>query len=390
MSLPWLGAERFAVVPTFNTQFDGPAPPEWDNLVMRRVLYDPDPSSGIDRSLRGYINAISYGAAIMDVQLFPHAFSNGPSVIEAAWQSLPAGHNCPYVLCVIPWADGDPNRIGFFESVGQNGVVAVSRVAMFDILSLQQPQPTGVWGMEVLHARVGWPDLYKAHSTSKMGDFDNMCYTAGTHSCAHLKLSPGWLSTAAVVDHRGGQHNYQLHSIGLSAPPPGRFAAVRIRSATTGNVFLVEARLKSDVYERGFAQLQDGQMDFRGLPGAGVIVYQTHDDLQETYLTAGPLAVGQTSNNAAEGFSVNVTGQIDGGLVVQVTGGLQLATVPDVIGATATRAGQLIVAAGLKPNITNPTQPPPNWVVISQSPKGGTQVTHESTVNLTLHAGSPQ
>ena len=131
-------------------------------------------------------------------------------------------------------------------------------------------------------------------------------------------------------------------------------------------------------------------MDFRGLPGAGVIVYQTHDDLQETYLMAGPLAVGQTSNNAAEGFSVNVTGQIDGGLVVQVTGGLQLATVPDVIGATATRAGQLIVAAGLKPNITNPTQPPPNWVVISQSPKGGTQVTHESTVNLTLHAGSPQ
>ncbi len=49
MSVPWLGIQKIAIVPTFNTQFDGPAPPEWDNLVMRRVLYDPDPSSGIAR-----------------------------------------------------------------------------------------------------------------------------------------------------------------------------------------------------------------------------------------------------------------------------------------------------------------------------------------------------
>jgi PASTA domain len=356
---------------------------------MRRVLYDPDPITGIDRSLRAYINAISYGAAILDAKLFPHAFSNGPSVIEAAWQSLPAGHDCSYVLCVIPWADGDPNRIGFFETVGQNGVVAVSRVAMFEIPAIQQPQPAGVWGMEVLHARAGWPDLYKAQG-SKMANFDNMCYVGGMHSCAHLKLSPGWLAPTDVVDHRGGQQNYQLHSIGLSAPPAGRFAAVRIRSATTGNVFLAEARLKSDVYERGFAQLKDGNMEFVGLPGEGVIVYQTHDNLQETYFTAGPLGVGQSSSIVGEGFSVNATGRLDGGLTIQVAGGLQLAIVPDVIGLTGTRAGQLIVAAGLKVHISNPTQPPPNWVVVSQNPKGGVVTSHGNTVNITLHAGSPQ
>ena len=38
-----VGHSRIAVVPTFNTQFDGPPPPDWDYVVMSRVLYDPDP-----------------------------------------------------------------------------------------------------------------------------------------------------------------------------------------------------------------------------------------------------------------------------------------------------------------------------------------------------------
>ena len=51
---------------------------------------------------------------------------------------------------------------------------------------------------------------------------------------------------------------------------------------------------------------------FRGLPGEGVIVYQIHDDLQETYFKGGPLDTGQTYENAAEGFSVNVIQAIEG------------------------------------------------------------------------------
>ena len=206
MTVPWLGVQKIAVVPTFNTQFDGPPPPDWDYLVMSRVLYDPDPVTGVDRSLRAYINALSYGQAVLNVQQFPHAFSNGPGVIEAAWQSLPAGHDCPYVLCVIPWADGDSNRIGFFEGVGQNGVLAVARVAMYDILAIKRRQLTGIWAMEVLHAMVGWPDLYKAHGVL-MGDWDNMTFNAGTHSCAHLKLRPGWLAATDVANHQGHEHD---------------------------------------------------------------------------------------------------------------------------------------------------------------------------------------
>ena len=38
MTVPWLNIQRLAVVPTFNTQFDGPTPPDWDYVVMSRVL----------------------------------------------------------------------------------------------------------------------------------------------------------------------------------------------------------------------------------------------------------------------------------------------------------------------------------------------------------------
>ncbi len=388
MPAQWSGNQKIAVVPTFNKQFDTlPPSADWDNLVMRRVLYDPDPQTGIDRSLRAYLNALSYGAAVIEPHLFPHAISDGPAVIEAAWQSLPPGHGCPYVLCVIPFFDGDVNRKGFFETVGQNGVTAVSRVAMFDFLTLQRPQPTGVWAMEILHAIVGWPDLYKAHGP-QMGNFDNMTFTGGMHSCAHLKLSSGWLAPNQVADHPGGLHNYQLHSIGLSSPPPSRFAAVRVRSATTGNTFLIEARLKSDVYETGFSRLVDGNLEFVGIPGEGVIVYQTHDDLQETWFLGGPFGVGQSYNNPAEGFSLNVTAAIDGGMTVQVSGGLHVAVVPDVLHMQSNLAGNLVTKAGLVPKFSQ--DPTPQLVVSTQAPSPGAKVAQGSTVTMTFKKGANQ
>jgi hypothetical protein len=189
---------------------------------------------------------------------------------------------------------------------------------MYDIPALKRRQIMGVWAMEVLHAMVGWPDLYLGHG-SLMGDWDNMTYNAGTHSCAHLKLRPGWLAATDVADHQGHEHDYDLQSLSTMTPPPGRFAAVRIRSTKTGNVFMAEARLKSDVYERGFGPQFGGGLEFRGLPGSGVIVYQTHDDLQETLFAGGPLVVGQTYDNAAEGFSIRVLAAIAEGVTIRVT-----------------------------------------------------------------------
>jgi hypothetical protein len=59
------------------------------------VLYNLDPVSGADRSLRAYLGAFSYGLALLDAKLFPTAFSNGYDVIEAACLSLPPGHSWP-------------------------------------------------------------------------------------------------------------------------------------------------------------------------------------------------------------------------------------------------------------------------------------------------------
>jgi hypothetical protein len=387
MSVPWLGIQRLAVVPTFNTQFDGTPPPDWDYLVMSRVLYDPDPASGIDRSLRGYLNALSYGQASLDVRQFPHAFSDGPGVVEAAWQSLPSGHGCPYVLCVIPWADGNIDRIGWFTGVGQNGVEAVARVAVYDYLPSKTRQPTGVWAMEVLHAMVGWPDLYKAHG-SPMGNWDNMTWTGGMHSCAHLKLRPGWLAPFDVTDQDAGvDRDYDLQSIATMPPPPGRTAALRIQSVLTGSTFMVEARLKSDVYERGFAPLTPSMTnEFHGLPGEGVIVYQTHPDLQETWFAGGPLGAGQSYENAAEGFSVRVVQPIDGGMRVHVaTAPDHRPTVPEVVEMIPPVASKIVHDAGFVPHFTGATSGA--RYVATQHPSGGEKAAAGSTVTMFLKKG---
>lgn len=313
-------------MPTFNRQFDTATPPsDWDSLIQRRVLYDPDPVSGVDRSLRAYLCALSYGRATLDAKLFPHAYSDGPGVVEAAWQSLPSGHGYPYVLCVIPWYDGDVNRLGWFTSVNQNGVTAVSRVAMYEAVPVQkQRQQTGVWAMEVLHAIVGLPDLYPKSTNPyphpPMGDYDNMTYCNGMHSCSYLKQAGGWLAESDFIRHSGAHHEYALHSVGLSPPPPGRVAGVRIPSRMSAETFIVEARLKSDVYEKGFAPLTTGSLEFRGLPAEGVIVYEvTNTAHLEQVKLISALSVGQTYANTPEGFTVRPVALLDGGITVHIT-----------------------------------------------------------------------
>src|SRR5436309_13542517 len=114
----WSGVQRIAVVPTFNRQFDTSAPPsDWDNLIMSRVLYDPDPVSGADRSLRAYIAALAYGTAFLEPRLFPHAFADDKRVTEAAVLSLRPGHGCPGLLLGLRFRDGSGDRIARFHAV---------------------------------------------------------------------------------------------------------------------------------------------------------------------------------------------------------------------------------------------------------------------------------
>ena len=322
MTEPWIGVRKLAVVPTFNTQFDPPPPADWNDQVARRVFYDPDPITGIDRSLRAYIEAISYGRAILEAKLFPFAFSDGPSVFEAAADSLPDGHGYEYLLCVIPMFDGDANRKGYFEVLTRNGVTfRAARVAMKD-----GPfrEVTGVWAMEVLHAMAEWPDLYTykfrhplPSGTGEMNSYDNMTYNSGTHSCAELKLRVGWLKPGdmpAQDDVDGTTGTYDLHAIGLSGPPPGRVASVSFPSPRASNSWRVEARLRSDVYERGFASLGNG-LEFVGLPAEGVVLYEVGQDPDAIFLVK-VLQVGETF--ATNRSSVTVLAAIQDGFTVSV------------------------------------------------------------------------
>jgi hypothetical protein len=320
--MSWVGVKKLAVVPTFNTQFDMDPPADWSDQVRRRVFYDPDPGTGIDRSLRGYIEAISYGRAILEAEVFPHAFADGFDVFEAAADSLPDGHGYKFLLCVIPNDDGHAHRHGFFQEMTRNGVTfRAARVAMKEDLRRQK---LGVWSMEVLHAMAELPDLYTAPlppGTMRMGRYDNMVANAGTHSCAELKLRAGWLnpSDIAVLESDDGETaNYDLHAIGLSPPPPGRLAAVRFPGPTgrPGSTMRVEARLRSDAYERGFAKLLPlNDLEFDGIDSDAVVVYEVGeapDDISRHAV----LAPGQSYETVRwkvtvlsaipEGFSVSI------------------------------------------------------------------------------------
>jgi hypothetical protein len=51
-----------AVIPTVvnDSTFD-PPPNDFEDVVRNRLYFDPDPVSGVDKSLRSYIFAASYG-----------------------------------------------------------------------------------------------------------------------------------------------------------------------------------------------------------------------------------------------------------------------------------------------------------------------------------------
>src|SRR3954451_15243563 len=66
--MPWVGRKKIAFVPLSRPNAHPPdlIPPDWENDILRRALYDPDPSTGRDRSLRAFIRAASSGLADLD------------------------------------------------------------------------------------------------------------------------------------------------------------------------------------------------------------------------------------------------------------------------------------------------------------------------------------
>jgi hypothetical protein len=394
MARSWNGPARFLFIPLIVEGRPGydPPPPEYREFIRRRLYFDPDPRTHEDRSLASYINSISYGLASLDATVSrPITLNNlgdedNPTLL--AIYAQPDAHLFEYVSVVYP-----PNRRGAGSGMAQKGRIQFSPPRSPNRTKarsrFRHDAPIGVWAMEVLHNVTEIGDYYNGFSHPER--FDVMAKAeAATHPSSYTKLEAGWLDPEMVPMHQGGMQVYTLHAIGLPQPPPGgRVAGIRVRSSGSNRYLIIEARLRSDRWDRGFS----GSL---GIPSEGVVIYEFAPEsapwprlevpgpwppLQLRTPTA--LAVGEDFVHEDTKTTVRVRSATAGGFVVEVaTNDVAVPFVQELREATAAAR---IQAAGLQPRSIG-TSGQQAWVW-RQSPQAGTRVAPGSTVTLQLRVG---
>jgi hypothetical protein len=302
-TIPWVGVRRVAVVPVINVQVDAEPPADWEYQVRSRVFYDPQPGTGLDQSFQHYLQALSYGRAILEGDVFPLVRAPDAEVNIPAMRSLPEGHGYKYLLAVLPHEAGEHRGGHAFAHVPEvNGVTGWARVAMFTNPLMQNRQAIGVWGQELLHLLC---ELFEHPSLPGYDVMDGDGARRSVHACASTKSLFGWLPKG-VVDHAGGVLDVRLHAIGLAQPPPpDRVTAVRIPARDGSKVFFVEARLRTDPF--------DGMV-----PVEGVLVYEVRDTVKVDLRTTPALTRGQTFDSPQEGLRVTVHEALEGGFAASI------------------------------------------------------------------------
>ena len=359
--MTWIGRKKLALVPLFRPNAHPPdqIPADWPNKILERVLFDPDPISGADRSLRAYIHSVSSGRADLDAVVQQMAVVDQqdvpPDVLEGALGAQLRAEGFDAAAIVMLGGVGAGTNNGFW-----------SRFVMVE--------GVGVWAMEFMHSLTGFADLYPFNGN--MGTFDEMACSCGTHPSAYTKSAIGWMDSSAITTHTGAVAGYDLYAVGLTQPPPSnRWVAVRIGAQVP--YLMVEARQKVDQFDVG-------------IHSEGVIVYrvQTSDPLGWPQNQTAPiklqtttaLTVGQAFTSDT-GVIVRVNNVLPGGFSISIedpTGTI----VPDVRELRPTAAAHLVSAAGLVPKFTGPNHTH-SWV-FSQSPSAGSAVARGSTVTMVL------
>jgi len=303
--MAWIGRKKIAFVPLSRTNAHPPdfIPPNWENDILRRALYDPDPTTGRDRSLRAFIHTVSSGRADIDAVVTErHSvdLQDVPAaVLENEIGARLRSEGFDAAAIVMLGGPGAGTNSGFW-----------SRFVMLE--------QVGVWAMELMHGLTGFTDIYPFgddvdQQDPPMGTYDEMSASAATHPSAYTKTGIQWMDAATVANHAGRLGAYDLHAISLTQPPPsGRVAAVKIGAGVP--YLMVEARLKADPFDAG-------------IPKEGVIVYQvqTPDPLGHRVNHLRPLilktplalSVGEQFVSDAA-IAVTVTGAIPGGFSVIV------------------------------------------------------------------------
>ena len=298
--MTWIGRKKLAFVPLYRPHAIPPdfIPSDWAGDIFRRAVYDLDPQTGRDRSLRAYIHTVSSGRADLDAVVLPMEMIDQQDVpVNALEERMGSrlrdeGFDAAAIVMLGGPGAGTAQRGGFW-----------ARFVMVE--------GVGIWAMEFIHCLTSFDDLYPFNGN--MGTFDEMHCACATHPSAYTKAAVGWLDHSAIATHSGRAVNYALYTGGLIQPPPsGMVAAARIGAEVP--YLMVEARQRVDPFDRNIAS-------------EGVIVYrvQTTDPLGSaqngtapvTLLSPGALGVGQsfvTDNNVA----ISVTGNLTGGLLAVV------------------------------------------------------------------------
>ena len=315
---PWIGRKRVAFVPLFRTNAAPPdqIPPDWENAILRRVVYDPRrEANGADRSLRAWLRAVSSGLADIDPLVLPMQTINRQHVEPGDLDGRLGGQLRDQGMdaAVLVMLGGRPSGInsGFW-----------SRVVMVE--------SNGIWLMELLHGLTGFKDLYKFDNDTDpperaIDTFDEMSAFSQTHPTAFTKNELGWLNAAVIPTHSGASIDYQLQHISLPQPPvSGRAAALRI--GTGFPYVMVESRKMTDQFEAGMPST--GQDQERGIASEGVIAYRVQTRNPTVQVREGgklplylmTLTALQPGQSAAldDGVTLSVTGAIPGGFAVRI------------------------------------------------------------------------
>ena len=326
---PWLGRKRVAFVPLFRSNAVPPdlIPPDWENVILRRVVYDPRPeANGADRSLRAWVLAASSGLADIDPLVLPMQTIDKQVVeaneLEGTLGSSLRDQGMDAAVLVMLGGRGSGTNNRFW-----------SRVVM--------AETNGVWLMELIHGLTGFWDLYHFDNDvdpreRDIDSFDEMSAASQTHPTAFTKNELGWLNAAAIPLHAGATADYDLQYLSLAQPPVvGRAAAVRI-----GNGFpyiMVEARKMTDQFEAGMPSTGDAFE--RGIASEGVIAYriQTRDPTAQDregnkkplfLLTLTALQLGQTAV-LDNGVTLTITGAQPDGFAIRINATGQLLSFGD-------------------------------------------------------------
>jgi hypothetical protein len=305
--MPWIGRKKLAFVPVFRPHALPPdqIPADWNSDILRRVLFDPAPTTGADRSLRAYIHTASSGRADLDAVVMPMQIVDRQDVAVDALEGQLGD--------VLRDQGFDAAAIVMLGGGGAGSALPGGFWARFVMV-----EGVGVWAMELMHCLTGVVDLrtfprYTDNQLEDMTLFDEMASARSMHPSAYTKKTMGWLDASAIAPHTGRAQGYDLHSVGLVQPPPtGRTAAVQIGSQVP--YLMIESRQMVDQFEAKIGS-------------QGVIVYRVqttnpfdlaaNDKIPLVLLTHTALQVGQAFTSDTN-VSVSVTGNIPGGFLVVV------------------------------------------------------------------------